>query len=54
MKTQKIQALRSEMKMIQEKILNREILTEREKQLSEIHGSYGVVEGSKEAFKKGF
>ena len=54
MKTEKIQALRNEMKMIQEKFLNREILTEREKQLSEIQGSYGIVEGSKEAFKKGF
>ena len=54
MKTQKIQALKNEMKTIQEKFLNREILTEREKQLSEIQGSYGVVEGSKEAFKKGY
>jgi hypothetical protein len=54
MKTEKIQALRNEMKMIQEKFLNREILTKREKQLSEIQGSYGIVEGSKEAFKKGF
>ena len=54
MKTEKIKALRNEMKMIQEKFLNREILTEREKQLSEIQGSYGIVEGSKEAFKKGF
>lgn len=54
MKTQKIQALRNEMKMIQEKFLNREILTEREKHLSKIQGSYGIVEGSREAFKKGY
>jgi hypothetical protein len=54
MKTQKIQALRNEMKMIQENFLNREILTERENNIQQIHFNFGVYNGGIEAFKKGY